>query len=258
MFNIAINTFREIVRNKFLYMILFFALVFIVFSILLWNLTLWDNKKLIVDFWLSMIEIFWLLWIIFIWSQLLFKEIEGKTIFLILSKPIKRYEFVLWKFLWFSFIIFLIVFVQSLFYLLVLYFKDIEITKLIISSLFFTFLKLEILLSIILFFSSFVSNIVTILVSVWIYLASNSFSLILDLAYRTKNEIVIYFSKFLNVFFPPMEALNTKDFIWVFDLNKIIWNFYKYFLYNWAYAILYIIIILFFTIIIFNKKTFEN
>jgi hypothetical protein len=58
MFNIALNTFREIIRNKFLYMILFFAFVFIVFSILLGTLTLGDDKKLIVDFGLSMIEIF--------------------------------------------------------------------------------------------------------------------------------------------------------------------------------------------------------
>ena len=60
MLNIALNTFKEIVRNKFLYLILFFAFVFIIFSVALWQLTLWDDNKVIVDFWLAMIEIFWL------------------------------------------------------------------------------------------------------------------------------------------------------------------------------------------------------
>ncbi len=260
MFNIAINTFKEIIRNKFLYLILFFAFVFIIFSILLGNLSLWNDEKLIIDFWLSMIEVFWLLWVLFIWSQLLFNEIEGKTIFLILSKPIKRYEFILGKFFGFSMTIFLIIFLQSLVFLGVTFFKEIEINYLVIVSLFFTFLKLEILLAIVLFFSSFVSNIITILASIWIYLLSSSFSLLLDLANNSKNLSFIYFSNFLNLLFPPLEHLNTKDLIWTFDLSKILWEISLpiYFLANSFYATAYIVIILFFTILIFNKKTFEN
>jgi hypothetical protein len=61
MFNIAINTFKEIVRNKFLYLILVFAFAFIIFSILLGKLTIGDDSKVIVDFGLAMIEIFSLL-----------------------------------------------------------------------------------------------------------------------------------------------------------------------------------------------------
>jgi ABC-type transport system involved in multi-copper enzyme maturation permease subunit len=259
MFNIAINTFREIVRNKFLYLILFFAFVFIVFSILLGDLSLWNDKKLIVDFGLSMIEIFWILWVIFIWSQLLFNEVEGKTIFLILSKPIKRYEFILWKFFGFSGTIFLIVFLQAMVFLGVLYFKDIEITKFILMSLFFTFLKLEILLSIVLFFSSFTSNIITILVSIWVYLASNSFSLLLDLAHHSKNTIILYSSKALNLLFPPLEHLNTKDLIGTFDFSALKWiSLTNYFLANTFYASAYLVLILFFTVLIFKRKTFEN
>ena len=72
MFNIALNTFREIVRNKFLYMILFFGFLFIIFSLILGQLTLWEDNKIIVDFGLSMIEIFGLIWVLFVWSQLFF------------------------------------------------------------------------------------------------------------------------------------------------------------------------------------------
>jgi ABC-type transport system involved in multi-copper enzyme maturation permease subunit len=109
MLNIALNTFREIIRNKFLYLIIFFAFVFIIFSISLWRLTIWDDSKIIVDFWLAMIEIFWFLSVLFVWSQLLFKEIEWKTIFLILSKPIKRYQFIIGKFFGFSLCVLLII-----------------------------------------------------------------------------------------------------------------------------------------------------
>ena len=54
---------------------------------------------MIVDFGIAMIEIFGLIGVLFVGSQLLFKEVEGKTIFLILSKPIARKDFILGKYL---------------------------------------------------------------------------------------------------------------------------------------------------------------
>ena len=253
MINIALNTFKEIVRNKFLYLILFFAFVFIVFSLALGKLTIWDDNKVIVDFWLSMIEIFWLVWVLFVWSQLLFKEIEWKTIFLILSKPIQRYEFILGKFFWFSATIFLIILLQSILFLVVLLIKDIEITKLIIASLFFTFFKLEILLSLVFFFSTFMSNILTILVTLMIYFLGHSFSILLDIANRTWNIIAFYLTQWLQLIFPPFEALNIKEFIWSFEDYHA-----NYFIFNSFYSIAYLTIILFITIQIFNRKKFEN
>lgn len=253
MLNIALNTFREIIRNKFLYLIIFFAFVFIIFSVSLWKLTIWDDSKIIVDFWLAMIEIFWFLSVLFVWSQLLFREIEGKTIFLILSKPIKRYEFIIWKFLGFSLCIFSIILLQSILFLAVVFIKDIEITRLVIFSLIFTFFKLEILLSFVFFFSTFMSNILTILVSVMIYFISHSFSMLLDLVWVTKNMIIINSVKILQLIFPPFEALNIKDVIWSFT------NFQPlYFLFNSFYSFTYLFLIILFTIFIFNKKKFEN
>ena len=253
MLNIALNTFKEIVRNKFLYMILFFWLVFIIFSLSLGQLTLWNDEKIIVDFGLAMIEIFWLIWVIFVWSQLLFKEVEWKTIFLILSKPINRYEFILGKFLGFSGTIWVIIAVQALLFLWVLAFKDISIDILILMSLVFTFLKLEILLALVFFFSTFVSNIVTVLVTVMIYFASHSFSHLMDLAVRSKNAALQYFIQALEVIFPPMQALNIKDVIGSFT------NFpASYLALNTAYALVYISVILYLSILIFNRKKFEN
>ncbi len=253
MFNIALNTFREIVRNKFLYLILFFAFVFIIFSILLGKLTIWEDNKVIVDFGLAMIEIFWIIGVLFVWSQLLFKEVEWKTIFLILSKPIKRYEFILGKFIGFSWTIFLIVLLQATVFIGVLIFKEIQIDYLIIWSLIFTFFKLEILLAIVFFLSTFMSNMLTILVSLMIYFLSHSFSVLLHMAERTKSEVVIWISKATQLLFPPLEALNIKDVIGSFrDFH------FNFFLFNTFYSIVYLAILLIFSVIIFGRKKFEN
>ncbi len=252
MFNIAINTFREIVRNKFLYLILFFAFVFIVFSMILGKLTIWDDQKIIVDFGLAMIETFGLVGVLFVWSQLLFKEIEWKTIFLILSKPIKRYEFIVWKFLGFSATILLILLLQAILFLIVLLFKGISIDYLIVWSLIFTFFKLEILLGLVFFLSTFMSNMLTILIALMIYFLSHSFSLLLTMAERTKNEIIVYFTKWLQLLFPPLESLNIKDVIWTFREFSI-----NFFIFNTFYSIVYLGIILYLSIIIFDRKKFE-
>lgn len=253
MFNIAINTFKEIVRNKYLYMIVFFSFVFIVFSILLWKLTIWENSKIIVDFWLSMIEIFWLIWVLFVWSQLLFKEIEWKTIFLILSKPIKRYEFILWKILWFSMMIFLLVFIEAIVFLWVLLAQWIDITNLILISIVNTFLKLEITLAIVFFLSTFMSNILTIATTLLVYILSHSYSIILDLVFSWENTVIIWATKLWWLLFPPFEALNTKDVIWNFtDFS------YSFFLWNILYSLIYFIILVLLSNLIFSTKKFEE
>lgn len=253
MLNIASNTFREIVRNRFLYLIMFFACVFIVFSLALWKLTIGEGNKVIVDFGLAMIEIFGLIGVLFVGSQLLFKEIEGKTIFLILSKPIKRQDFILGKFFGFSATLFCIVFFQALLFLWVLLLKEIPIDILIVWSLIFTFLKLEILLAIVFFFSTFMSTIMTIMVSLMVYLISHSFSLLLDLFWKVQDGILLQTTKIVQLLFPPLQALNVKDVIGVFQDFSL-----NYFLFNWVYACLYIMVLLFFTVQIFSRKTFEG
>ena len=253
MLNIAKNTFKEIVRNKFLYLIIFFAFVFILFSLALGKLTIGESEKVIVDFGLGMIEVFGLVGVLFVGSQLLFKEIEGKTIFLILSKPIKRQDFILGKFFGFSATIALIVWVQAALYLGVLFLKDIQVTDLILWAIVFTFLKLEILLAIVFFFSTFMSNIMTIMMSMMIYLISHSFSLLLDLFARFQEWVMFKVMQMLQLLFPPMQALNIKDVIGSFSQFHM-----NYFFFNSVYSLLYITIILFFTVQIFSRKTFED
>lgn len=253
MLNIALNTFKEIIRNKFLYLIVIFALLFIIFSISLWKLTIWEQDKVIVDFWIAMIEIFGVIWVLFVWSQLLFKEIEWKTIFLILSKPIRRYDFILWKFIGFSMILFLIWFLQSSLYIWVLFFKSISIDLLILMSLLFILFKLLIFIAFVLLLSTFMSTILTILISFMVYLIWHSFSLIIDLVKKMQNETLLIITKFLRWIFPPFEALNFKDRIWIFTLPS-----YSEYFFSFVNFFIYLIFILLLAIIIFNNKKFEN
>lgn len=253
MLNIALNTFRELKRNKILYMILFFGVLLIIFSLALASLSLGQSDKIILDFWLAMIEIFWLISVIFIGSQLIFKEIEWKTIYLILSKPISRYEFIIGKFIWFAMILAAIIFFQSMIFLALVIYSKSALSFLLILSIVFIYFKLLVLFAIILFFSTFISSILSIVLTILIYFISHSITAIYDTALNMKSIIMVNMSRFFYIIFPPFEALNLKSVI----LSNV--KIDPIFLVaNTLYAILYIIIILGFTIIIFNRKTFEN
>lgn len=249
MFNIILSTFREIIRNKIFYMIGFFAVIIVIFSIIVWNLTIWQNDKVIVDFGLSTIEIFWLISVLFVGSQILFNEISGKTIYLILSKPIDRVDFILGKFLWTSLVLLVLFLFQSIVFFLVLFFNSIEITTLILLAPLFSFFKILTLLSIILFLSTFMSTMLTMIIAFFVYILSHSISLFLS----WDSQFIVYLYNFLSVLFPPFEYLNLRDFIWFDNIVDI-----KYLSTYSVYFILYNSFILYITSFIFSKKEFDN
>lgn len=253
MFNIALNTFRELARNKILYMIVFFGITLIGFSLVLASLSLGQSDKIVADFGLAMVEIFGIISVIFIGSQLLFREIEGKTVYLILSKPVKRGDFILGKFLGFSAILFLIILIQSIISTVVFFVAHTPLSFLLFISIGFIYLKLLLLFAIILFFSTFISPILSILLVMGVYIISHSITTMTDIALRSGNYILYYFSKTLMVIFPNLEALNIKSLIG----SPIVLE-PSFFAINIAHVFLYLAVILTFTVLIFNRKTFEN
>jgi ABC-type transport system involved in multi-copper enzyme maturation permease subunit len=96
---IAWNTFREAVRNKILYSLLFFAVLIILSALAIGNLTLHEEVRTIRDIGLFGIDIFGVLIAIFVGVNLLYKELDLKTVYTILPKPLWRWEFVLGKWL---------------------------------------------------------------------------------------------------------------------------------------------------------------
>ncbi|MBN2338325.1 MAG: ABC transporter permease [Acidobacteria bacterium] len=96
---IARNTFRETVRDKILYNLILFALVMIGSSLALGQLTLGNEDKVILDLGLGAISVFGLLIAIFIGIGLVYKELEKRTVYALLAKPVRRYELVLGKYL---------------------------------------------------------------------------------------------------------------------------------------------------------------
>jgi Cu-processing system permease protein len=96
---ITLNTFREAVRDRVLYGVLGFACAVLFFTLALAELSLHDQARVVTDVGLASISLFAVMIAIFLGSSLLYKEIERKTLYVILPKPIRRAEFLLGKYL---------------------------------------------------------------------------------------------------------------------------------------------------------------
>jgi ABC-type transport system involved in multi-copper enzyme maturation permease subunit len=96
---IAINTFREAVRDRVLYGVVGFASAVLLFTLALAEVSLNQQRRVVMDIGLASISLFSVLVAIFLGSSLLYKEIEKKTLYVILPKPIRRSEFLVGKYM---------------------------------------------------------------------------------------------------------------------------------------------------------------
>ncbi len=96
---IAFNTFRENIRDRILYNLLVFAVLMIGLSVVLGKLSIAEKERITLDAGLSAISIFGVLIAIFLGIGLVNKEIEKKTIYTLVAKPVPRRLFVLGRYL---------------------------------------------------------------------------------------------------------------------------------------------------------------
>lgn len=95
---VAVNTFREAVRDRVLYNLVLFALMMIGAAILVGEISIGIERLVIVNLGLSAISIFGLVMAIFIGVGLVYKEMEKRTLYSLLAKPIRRWEFLVGKY----------------------------------------------------------------------------------------------------------------------------------------------------------------
>jgi len=95
---IALNTFREAIRNRILYLLLAFAVALILCARALSLMTVGSEEKIIKDFGLATIDVFGVLTAVLLGISLVSREIERRTVLVLLAKPMHRAEFVIGKY----------------------------------------------------------------------------------------------------------------------------------------------------------------
>jgi ABC-type transport system involved in multi-copper enzyme maturation permease subunit len=95
---VAANTFRETVRERVLYNLVFFALLMTASGVFMRQLSIRQDERIIKDVGLAAMELFGTLIAVFIGVGLVSKEIERRSLYPLLAKPLDRGEFIMGKF----------------------------------------------------------------------------------------------------------------------------------------------------------------
>jgi ABC-type transport system involved in multi-copper enzyme maturation permease subunit len=167
---IAGITFKEAKRDRILYLLFFFAAAGIVASRVLALLTVGDRIKIIKDVGLASISIFGVLMAVLIGTGLVYKEIDKKTIFTLLSKPLHRAQFILGKFLGLVLTLFVMTASMTAIFLALLYLHTRQFEGAMLTAVAYIFLELVLITAVAILFSSFSTPILSSLFSLAFYL----------------------------------------------------------------------------------------
>jgi ABC-type transport system involved in multi-copper enzyme maturation permease subunit len=170
--SIAFNTFREAVRDRVLYNLILFAVLIVGSALLLGQISIEIERLFLINLGLSAIALFGVVIAIFIGIGLVSKEIEKRTLYSILSRPVRRWEFLLGKYCGLVGTLTVNAILMSVgFYAALLYLSHKNFTGLqkadayILIALYFILLQFVLITSIALLFSSFSSPILAAVLS---------------------------------------------------------------------------------------------
>ena len=155
---VAANTFRETVRERVLYNLVFFAILMTLCSLLLGQLSIRQDEKIIKDVGLAAIELFGHLIAIFIGIGLVSKEIERRSLYPLLAKPLGRDELFLGKFAGLGFTLLVNVAAMAAGLFATLFFTYGQADPALLKAVFTIYLSLLLVVAIALLFSAVTST----------------------------------------------------------------------------------------------------
>ncbi len=160
-FAIAQNTIREVVRQRMVLVLALFGVALVAASQVLSPIALGEGRKVVTDFGLAGSSLLATLLAVMLGSNLLHKELERRTIYAVMAKPIRRSEFLLGKFmgLWVTSAALVAGMTAMVLALLSIVYRDTP--WLLLGSLTLTVVELGVITAVVVFFSSFTTPALT-------------------------------------------------------------------------------------------------
>ena len=248
---IALNTFRENLRDKILYSLLIFAALLMGASILLGALTIAEQEKIIADMGLASINVIGVIIAIFVGIGLVSKEIERRTIYTILAKPISRSQFILGTYL--GLVITLGVNLVIMFdvFVFTLWMTQVPITMVLVQAVALMMVEFLVVTATALFFSTFSTPTLSAALTLGLYFIGHLTSDLKSLAEKSSSEVTKAVMTALYYLCPNLEVLNIKgqavsgvSLAWSYQLSATL------------YGLLYASLLLAGAAAIFQKRDF--
>lgn len=247
--SIALHTLTENFRNRTYLVSIFFAFVLLAVTMFMGVLGGEQPVRVIVDFGFTTIEFFSVLMVVFTGVSIILDEINNKTIYLVMVRPLPRWRYILGKFFGLIASVYVSMLLMAAMHVVLLLYKGWHFTLQYPVVLFASFIKIAVIGSLAIFFSLFsTSNISSLVFTFFVWILGHFASEIkylvskLSLAPKIIMTIVYYL-------IPNLSLLNWRDYSGSVkpDIS---------FVYGIIYSVLYCACFLLFSMALFKKKEF--
>lgn len=208
---IAVNTFREIVRDRILYGILVGAILLILLSLALGQLSFSEQTRIAANFGFTAIHLGAVIVSIFVGSTLVGREIDKKTILTLFVRPISRQQFLVGKSLGLMCVNVVCVLALSLVLMGILLSMNLPVTVAFWAGVFGILLEACVLLSIAIFFGSFASPMFSVSFTVGLFLIGHWIDSLKYFAFKSEMESFRMFARGVTLVLPNLEFFNWRQ-----------------------------------------------
>lgn len=251
---VARNVFLEVVRDRILYIVGVFGVVMVLAITMLPEVAAGTENKLIIDTGLAAINLLSLFVVVFIGTGLINKEIDKKTVLVLIAKPVSRLEFILGKHLGLSLVMALLIASLTALLLILLALSGVPFQLgLILLAVLFMFLEMVLLTAAALMFGVVTSTVLATLMTLAIFAVGHETRNILELDRIAESESFRRIAEGLFLVLPDLERLNLK--------NEIANGFVAPpsgggLIENAAYGLIYTALLLTVTVTVFERRQF--
>ena len=262
---IAVHVFRDSVRDRVLYNLVLFAVLLISASYLIGQLTGGQDLKIIKDLALGATSIFGLFIAVFIGIGLVAKEVERRSIYTILSKPVRRHELVLGKYagLVLTLAVNVAVMVAAM-YAVLGYMSWIETEEFkrgweapamdpaMLKAVFLIFVQLMIVTAMAVFFSTFSSPMLSAVLTFGLYVAGHFNADLRNFQEVVDSAPAVYLARALYYVLPNLAPFDVKAA--VVHAQPVT---FEYMALTTGYGLLYIAALLVLAVLVFTRRDFK-
>jgi ABC-type transport system involved in multi-copper enzyme maturation permease subunit len=249
---IAKNTIKETIRDKILLSALFVIVGIILFTLFIGSISLDQSTRIIVNFSLTAIYALQVFVAIFIGSMLMYKEIERKTFYLILPKPVHRGSILIGKCLGLTITTLLVTLISTSVLILILMLEGATLyIAPMLLSIFLSTLEAVILILISMFFSTLTSPIIAAVGTIAFFLIGHAGDILRKLFMLTDSSLVEFVLRAAYYTLPNLEKFNIRNDVTYGTVPSL-----GIILAATLYACVYAAFLLFITNIVFKKKDF--
>jgi Cu-processing system permease protein len=248
---IAVNTFKETIRDRVLAVIVVFALVMMAGALWLGSISLGEQARMMKDFGLVAVTLFGLIVAVFVAAGLVHKEVEKRTVFVLFSKPVSRAGFITGKFLGLCATMAVVLTGMGGFLFVLVWLVAGEASAMILAAVAMIYVQLLAIMAITIFFSTLGSAILASVLGICVFVAGQLSHNVLALTRLGRSAITEALSWIVYVIVPNLSAIDVKA--GVVGEDTLAWGAIGLWT---AYLLAYVVVVLALATLVFHRKEF--